>query len=90
MFINHKLFTNTVLNNVKLSKISTLVETMLKKDIMNASEDFMKNKKQIFRIYGIILIVLLVLDLVVAPLISRARLEQTSYSAFLTQVEKRK
>lgn len=90
MFINHKLFTNTVLNNVKLSKISTLVETMLKKDIMNASEDFMKNKKQIFRIYGIILIVLLVLDLVVAPLISRARLEQTSYSAFLTQVEKKK
>ncbi len=90
MFINHKLFTNTVLNNVKLSKISTLVETMLKKDIMNASEDFMKNKKQIFRIYGIFLIVLLVLDLVVAPLISRARLEQTSYSAFLTQVEKKK
>ncbi len=90
MFINHKLFTNTVLNNVKLSKISTLIETMLKKDIMNASEDFMKNKKQIFRIYGIFLIVLLVLDLVVAPLISRARLEQTSYSAFLTQVEKKK
>ncbi len=90
MFINHKLFTNTVLNNVKLSKISTRVETMLKKDIMNASEDFMKNKKQIFRIYGIFLIVLLVLDLVVAPLISRARLEQTSYSAFLTQVEKKK
>lgn len=90
MFINHKLFTNTVLNNVKLSKISTLVETMLKKDIMNASEDFMKNKKQIFRIYGIFLIVLLVLDLVVAPLISRARLEQTSYSTFLTQVEKKK
>ena len=90
MFINLKLFTNTVLNNVKLSKISTLVETMLKKNIMNASEDFMKNRKQIFRIYGIILIVLLVLDLFVAPLLSSARIEQTSYSSFLTQVEKKK
>ncbi len=50
----------------------------------------MKNKKQIFRIYGIILIVLLVLDLFVAPLLSSARIEQTSYSSFLTQVEKKK
>lgn len=50
----------------------------------------MKNKKQIFRIYGIILIVLLVLDLFVAPLLSSARIEQTSYSSFLTQVEKKR
>lgn len=56
----------------------------------------MKNKnndnprRRMYRIYTIVLIALLVIDLFIAPMVSNSRVESTSYSDFLDKVEEHK
>lgn len=50
----------------------------------------MKNKRnKAFKIYGIVLIVLLIFDFVIAPWISNAHMESTTYSNFLDKIEEK-
>ncbi|MBM6810078.1 ATP-dependent metallopeptidase FtsH/Yme1/Tma family protein [Faecalitalea cylindroides] len=49
-----------------------------------------KQKKPLYWYYFIVLIILLLLDFVFIPMYTNSRIEQTSYSSFLNQIEEKK
>ena len=46
-----------------------------------------KQKKPLYWYYFIVLIILLLLDFVFIPMYTNSRIEETSYSSFLNQIE---
>ena len=49
-----------------------------------------KQKKPLYWYYFIVLIILLLLDFVFIPMYTNSRIEETSYSSFLNQIEEKK